>query len=80
MKVKELIAQLQKLDPELSILGSCEESEIVEKGQLIRMFEIGSCDVMNVECFRDDSHKPRIRIMGAGEGERVVFVDLFTDF
>ncbi|WP_426119575.1 hypothetical protein [Pseudomonas sp. DSP3-2-2] len=56
MKVKELIAQLQKLDPNLSILASSEDSEIVEERQLIRMFEIGSSDAVEVERFRDHEH------------------------
>lgn len=47
MKVKDMIAQLQKLDPELHLLVLCEDSDVLEKGQGIRIFEPDSADMFS---------------------------------
>ncbi|HBN8234656.1 hypothetical protein ACM7HV_02530 [Pseudomonas paraeruginosa] len=40
MKVKELIAQLSKLDPEMRLVGYSADEDAREVGQHVRLFDI----------------------------------------
>ncbi|WPN50915.1 hypothetical protein QMK52_18660 [Pseudomonas sp. P9_2] len=80
MKVKDMIAQLQKLDPELHLLVLCEDSDVLEKGQGIRIFEPDSADMFFAKMSRDSSHKARLEITAAGEGQKLASINVTTDF
>jgi hypothetical protein len=54
MKVKELIAELQKLDPEQTVLAICEDEDILRKGQLFETFWVDSASVVRAEASRVD--------------------------
>ena len=80
MKVKDMIAQLQKLDPELQLLVLCEDTEILEPGQAIRILEPYSADMFFAEQSRDSQHKARLTITAAGEGQKIASINVTTDF
>lgn len=54
MKVKELIAELQKLDPEQTVLAICEDEDIVRDGRLFETFWVDSPSVVRAEASRVD--------------------------
>jgi hypothetical protein len=80
MKVKDIIAQLQKLDPELQLLVLCEDSEVLEKGQGLRIFEPDSADTFFAKMSRDSDYKARLEITAAGEGQKLACINVTTDF
>lgn len=80
MKVKEMIAQLQKLDPELSLVVLCEDPEVLEKGQVFRILEPYSADMFLANMSRDSNHKVRLEITAAGEGQKLASINVTTDF
>ena len=49
MKVKDLIAELSKLDPELLVIGFSEDSDVLEPSQAVRLFEPQSVEACSVE-------------------------------
>jgi polysaccharide pyruvyl transferase WcaK-like protein len=80
MKVKEMIAKLQKLDPELTLLVLCEDRDVLEKGQGIRIFEPDSTNTFFAKMSRDSNHKARLEITAAGEGQKLASINVTTDF
>lgn len=80
MKVKEMIAQLQKLDPELSLVVLCEDQEVLENGQVFRILEPYSADMFFANLSRDSNHKVRLEITAAGEGQKLASINVTTDF
>jgi hypothetical protein len=80
MKVKEMIAALQKLDPEVTLLSLCEDAEVLEKGQAIRIFEPYSADMFFADMGRDSDYKGRLSITAAGEGRKLASINVTTDF
>lgn len=55
MKVKELIAQLQKLDPEQTVLAICEDEDIVREAQGFETFWVDSASTIRAESKRGTS-------------------------
>lgn len=80
MKVKDLIAELSKLDPELLVVGFSEDSDVLEPCQAVRLFELRSVEACNVEFERDEARKPRIRFSVSGEGRPMALLELTTTF
>lgn len=54
MKVKELIEQLEKLDPEQTVLAICEDEDVVRKGQAFETFWVDSAYMVRAEAKRGD--------------------------
>jgi len=79
MKVKDLIAKLKTIDPELNILCYSEDESLVSGKNLIRLLEIDSVDVSEGEISRDDNGELCIKI-GKGEySSPVAFINLTVD-
>lgn len=57
MKVKELIEQLEKQDPELEILCFSEDEDILPEGEAFRMFKVESVTDTGV-VNKDDANQP----------------------
>ncbi|HBO7076144.1 hypothetical protein ACSLV1_26225 [Pseudomonas aeruginosa] len=79
MKVKDLIAQLSKLDPELLLVGYSEDEDVREAGEHIRLFEITGVTAEQCSRSRDESGKARIELTGSGAGHPVALLELTTD-
>ena len=54
MKVKDLIEQLQKLDPNLQVLAACEDEGVVVPGYFVRPFVVTEVTSVSVEIDSDD--------------------------
>ncbi|WP_312602010.1 MULTISPECIES: hypothetical protein [Pseudomonas] len=78
MTVSELIKELEKLNPDLFIVATCEDQEVLEPEQTIRI--LGPTSVSNefVEIYRDAKGKTRITRQTIGEAQEVAFIKLTT--
>ncbi len=79
MKVKDLIDQLSKLDPELLLVGYSEDEDVREVGQLVRLFDRRAVTAEQCNRSRDESGKARIELTGSGAGHPVALLELTTD-
>ncbi|XEG72298.1 hypothetical protein QA447_30540 [Pseudomonas sp. abacavir_1] len=79
MKVKDLIEQLAKLDPELQLVGYSEDAEVLEKDQLVRLFDVSGVTAENCNLSRDENRKLRIELQGDIPGRSVALLELTTD-
>ncbi|HCL3814067.1 TPA: hypothetical protein N2B19_006010 [Pseudomonas aeruginosa] len=79
MKVKDLIDQLSKLDPELLLVGYSEDEDVREVGQLVRLFDIRAVTAEQCNRSRDESGKARIELTGSSAGHPVALLELTTD-
>ena len=62
MKVKELLASLSKLDPEMDVLCYSEDEALIKKDHLFLILEIEELDVIEGEKCRGDDGIPTIKI------------------
>ena len=79
MKVRELVARLNEFDENMDVLCASEDEAVLEKGQLVRLFDVDSVEVVQVERMRDENRKPRIKI-GGDNAKGVVFISVTADF
>ncbi|WP_331831803.1 hypothetical protein VUG52_16630 [Pseudomonas sp. LH21] len=79
MKVRELIEQLQKLDPALDILVTTEDPDVVNQGYLVRPFEIYDVSAFNVELSRDTLRRPQIAYASEGEGRTCAIIEVTSN-
>jgi hypothetical protein len=78
MKIKELIAELQKLDPNLNVLCSSEDPNGLPQGHAFKLFEIESVAVVEAESTRLDG-KPYFKL-GPGSGaQRYSLIQITND-
>lgn len=80
MRVKELIEQLQKLDPNLHVLATCEDEGVVVPGYFVRPFEVAEVSAISVEIDWDDKGRRTICAVAAGEGQKFAILDITADF
>ena len=78
MKVKELIAQLTKLDPEMSIYGSCEDGDVLENNQAIRLFDFDQADALDAVLTKRPDGKLQADMVASGEGRKIAFLGMTT--
>lgn len=72
LKVKDLIAALEKLDPNLDIYGFSDDPELVGENEAYKVFSVDSIDAHQVERERDDlTGMPQLKF-SAGEGSQKV--------
>ncbi len=80
MKVKELIAKLERLDPDLEIYGYTEDESLEKPNKPFHVFDIDSVDVQVAEIFRDENRSPRITFGESKNSRRLAFINVSTDF
>jgi hypothetical protein len=80
MKVKDLIAQLSKLDQDLEVYGYMEDESLANKDHACHLFVVDSVDVSAAETFRDEDHTPAIRFGQSDSARNIAFVNLTKDF
>lgn len=82
LKVKDLIAKLNELDPNLEIFGYTEDQNLAAVDRPYHVFSIENVDVTTIESERDSQHRPVFNFCEAGKsGSRAVaFVNISTDF
>jgi len=80
MKVKELISELSKHDPELDVICYTEDEQFLQKNHLLRLIEIDSINVVAGEKRRADDGIPTLKLGSEGYSEKHVMINLLTDF
>lgn len=80
MKVKELISELSKHDPELEVICYTEDEHFLQENHLFRLIEIESINVVAGEKRRGDDGIPTLNLGSEGYSEKHVMINLLTDF
>lgn len=82
MKVKELKAKLEALDPELEVLGCSEDEELLRPGHGFRLLDIEDVSVTEATKMRcEDRHRTPSLKLGRGPlSQKIVLVGLIADF
>ena len=67
MKVKELIDQLSKIDPETPVIGYTQDAEVLGPGLKLRVFEVEQATTLIGEKTRLEDGTPYVKLHhGAG--------------
>ena len=72
INVKDLIAELEKLDPNLDIYGYSDDPELVGENEGYKVFSVDSVDAHQVNKDRDELTRMPKLIFSAGEGSQKV--------
>lgn len=80
MKVKELIAELQKLDPEKVVLGICEDEDLKGKGKGLEFFYVESVSLVRATSQRIDVGEVGFTFGEGPEARDFVFLQLDYKF
>jgi len=82
MKVKDLIEQLNKLDPNLELYGYTDDDCLATSDRAYHVFSVESVDESVIESERDSKGRPIFRFsnMEAKESRKVAFINVSTDF
>ena len=82
MKVKDLIAQLNKLDPDLELYGYTDDDSLATSERAYHVFSIEGADISVIQRERDNNGRPVFRFSNieARESRKVAFINVTTDF
>ena len=80
MKVKDLIEQLQKLDPNLQVLAACEDEGVVVPGYFVRPFEVTEVSSVSVEIGSDDEGRRTMCAVPVEDGQKFAVIEITSVF
>ncbi len=80
MKIKDLIKELQKLDPELDVYVLSEDEEITQGRNIAEVFGIKDVNSAIVEAGRDENNKPQFTFYPVEKGREICFINFTADF
>ena len=80
MKVKDLIEELKKLDPNLQVLAACEDEGVVVPGHFVRPFEITEVSAVSVEIEWDDEGRRTMCAVPAEDGQQFAVIEITSVF
>lgn len=80
MKVKELIAALSKLDPDLPVICYSEDEALQAEGHMFRLLEINHVDALEGEMMRDDNGVATLKLGNSPLSTKMASIDVTTDF
>ena len=83
MKIKDLIKKLQEFDPELTVLITNEEEEIIGLNNLVKMFDISHISSVHAETQRNDmTRSVEFNFIGipTKHSSEFVFIDVVSQF
>lgn len=80
MKVKDITDKLNKLDPDMDVILSTEDENLLKEGTLFTLFEIQSIDVAEAEKIRTESHQPYLKYGKSEYSKKLIVIDITTDF
>lgn len=81
LQVKDLIAALEKLDPNLHIYGFSDDPDLVSRDEAYKIFSVDSVNAQNVEKGRDDlTGMPSLKFSTAEGSQEVAFVNMSYRF
>lgn len=82
MKVKDLINQLNKLDPNLDVFCYTDDNCFATNERSSYMFSIEEANVANVEGERNEKNQPIFRFCEEGKkgSRKIAIINISTDF
>lgn len=80
MKVKDLIEQLQKLNPNLQVLAACEDEGVVVPGYFVRPFEVTEVSSVSVEINSDDEGRRTMCAVPVEDGQKFAVIEITSVF
>ncbi|VVP66143.1 hypothetical protein [Pseudomonas fluorescens] len=80
MKVKDLINQLQKLDPNLQVLAACEDEGVVVQGYVVRPFEVTEVSSVSIEIDSDDEGRRTMCSVPVEDGQKFAVIEITSVF
>lgn len=80
MKVKDLIEQLQKLDPNLQVLAACEDEGVVVPGYFVRPFVVTEVTSVSVEIDSDDKGRRTMCAVPIEDGQKFAVIEITSVF
>lgn len=80
MKVKELITELQKLNPEQTVYAICEDEELVGDEKMSEVFMLDTVTTAKFTGTRDSEGMPVIKFEDGNNATEQVFLNLFYRF
>ena len=80
MKVKELVARLQKLHPEFEVLCYTEDSAVLPPNHGIRLFDIDATSVVEGEVTRGDDQIPSLKLAKGPQSQKLAVIEITSDF
>ena len=81
MKVKDLVERLNKFDPELKVLCSTEDSELLAPKHLFRLLDIHDVSVVEAELTRGEADQvPSLKIGHTSLSQKHVIIEVISDF
>ena len=80
MTVKQLIAALQKFDPDLDVFCFTEDDALVAPNHEFRVLEINDVKSINAEKRRGDDDVLSLELGGSKASSKHVLIDVTADF
>ncbi len=80
MKVKELMAALESLNPELEVYAYCEDEFIDSSKAGFAFYSVDGVDKTKAILTRDSNRKPQIDFGDGESGRELAIVSLIADF
>jgi len=80
MKVKDLKAKLDRLDPEMEVVLLCEDERIRQDGNSFVLFDIQSVDVTEAETTRLDDGRPYLKLVKSDYSSKLAVIGITADF
>ena len=80
MKVKELLAKLQQMDPDLEVIGYAEEPELVLEKHYFRLFQVIDVTAMEGVTRRTDDRAPTITFGKDDHSVKLVALEIASTF
>lgn len=80
MKVKELLAELQLLDPEKDVLCYCDDEGDLPEGRGFRIFQTISVELKDAEGMRLKDNTPYLKFGKTPNSQSEVLIEMISDF
>jgi hypothetical protein len=80
MKVRELLAQLNQMDPELEVLCYSEDSAILPPQHGFRLFDIEATSIVEGEKTRGDDQIPSLKLGKGPQSQKHAIIEITSDF
>ena len=80
MKVRELIAQLQKLDQQLEVLCYTEDDSLLAPKHGFRLLDIVATSVVEGDISRGDDHIPSLKLDKGPYSQKHAIIEVTSDF
>ncbi len=80
MKVRRLIEELEKLDPEMAVLCYTEDPDLLAENQGFKLFEIEGVQGSEGERSKTDDGIPTLKLGRGPHSEKLAILNVTADF